>query len=108
MQLREVLVRPVLVGEIRRYQDLMQEHHYLGNLPKIGETLWYIALWRDVWVALISFSAAALKCAARDQWIGWSSRQQYARLTLVVNNSRFLILPEGRIPNMGSRLLSLR
>ena len=107
MQLREVLVRPVLVSEIQRYQNLMQEHHYLGNLPKIGETLWYIALWRDVWVALISFSAAALKCAARDQWIGWSSRQQYARLKLVVNNSRFLILPDGRIPNMGSRLLSL-
>ncbi len=23
----------------------MQEHHYLGSLPKIGETLWFIALW---------------------------------------------------------------
>jgi hypothetical protein len=25
-------------------------------------------------LALISFSAAAWKCAARDQWIGWSLR----------------------------------
>lgn len=107
MQLREVLVRPVEVGEKQRYQDLMQEHHYLGRLPKIGETLWYVALWRDQWVALFSFSAAAWKCAARDKWIGWSSRHQYDRLKLVVNNSRFLILPDGRIPNMGSRLLSL-
>jgi len=93
--------------EKQRYQDLMHEHHYLGRLPKIGETLWYVALWRDVWVALFSFSAAAWKCAARDQWIGWSFRHQYDRLKLVVNNSRFLILPDGRIPNMGSRLLSL-
>src|SRR5256884_5160490 len=64
--------------------------HYLGHLPKIGETLWYVASWREQWVALLSFSASALKCAARDRWIGWSFRQQYARLKLVVNNSRFL------------------
>jgi len=107
LQLREVLVRPVLASEKQRFQDLMQEHHYLGRLPMIGETLWYVALWQDHWVALFSFSAAAWKCAARDQWIGWSSRHQYDRLKVVVNNSRFLILPEGRVPNMGSRLLSL-
>jgi hypothetical protein len=107
LQLREVIVRPVVASEKQQYQDLMQEHHYLGRLPKIGETLWYVALWRNQWIALFSFSAAAWKCAARDQWIGWSFRHQYDRLKLVVNNSRFLILPDGRIPNMGSRLLSL-
>ena len=85
----------------------MQEHHYLGSLPKIGETLWYVALWRDQWVALLSFSASALKCAARDRWIGWNFRHQYDRLKLIVNNSRFLILPDWHIPNLGSRILSL-
>ena len=30
--------------EEERYQELMHEHHYLGRLPKISETLWYIAL----------------------------------------------------------------
>jgi Domain of unknown function (DUF4338)/DDE_Tnp_1-associated len=107
LPLQKVLVRPIVASEIKRYQDLMQEHHYLGHLSKIGETLWYIALLGDVWIALFSFSAAALKCAARDHWIGWSYRQQNNRLELVVNNSRFLILPAGRMPNMGSRLLSL-
>ena len=43
MNLREVLVRPVGRFEEERYQELMQEHHYLGRLPKISETLWYIA-----------------------------------------------------------------
>jgi hypothetical protein len=57
--------------------------------------------------ALICFSAAAWKCAARDQWIGWSPRHQYDRLKLIVNNSRFLILPEYHILNLGSRILSL-
>ena len=90
-----------------RYQDLMRQHHYLGFLPKIGETLWYVAAWREEWVALLSFSASALKCAARDHWIGWDFRHRYSRLKLVVNNSRFLILPEGHVPNLGSRVLAL-
>ena len=85
----------------------MQEHHYLGRLPKISETLWYVALWREQWAALLSFSAAALKCAARDRWIGWSSHHQFDRLKLVSNNSRFLILPGWHVPNLGSRVLSL-
>src|SRR6266699_3223410 len=92
--LRYMVVRLVHSSEQPRYQELMREHHYLGHLPKIGETLWYVASWREQWVALLSFSASALKCAARDRWIGWSFRQQYARLKLVVNNSRFLILPD--------------
>jgi len=49
----------------------------------------------------------SLKCAARDRWIGWSWRHQYDRLKPVVNNSRFLILPEWHVPNLGSRILSL-
>ena len=85
----------------------MRQHHYLGDLPKIGETLWYVASWGEQWVALLSFSASALKCAARDRWIGWSLRQHYARLKLVVNNSRFLILPDWHRFNWGSRILSL-
>jgi hypothetical protein len=85
----------------------MQQHHYLGFLPKIGETLWYVAVWRDEWVALLGFSASALKCAARDRWIGWDFRYQYGRLKLIVNNSRFVIMPERHVPNLGSRILAL-
>jgi hypothetical protein len=107
LDLMEILVRPVRSCEEQRYRDLMQRHHYLGFLPKIGETLWYVAAWRDEWVALLSFSASALKCAARDRWIGWDFRCQYGRLKLIVNNSRFVIMPDRHIPNMGSRILAL-
>lgn len=93
--------------EERLYQKLMQEYHYLGSLPKISETLWYIATWQDQWVALLSFSASALKCTPRDRWIGWDLRHKYDRLKLIVNNSRFLILPDWHIPNIGSRILCL-
>lgn len=86
----------------------MQEHHYLGSLPKIGNTLWYVAITpQGEWLALLSFSAAALKYRARDQWIGWSFRHQYNRLHLVANNSRFLILPQHHYLNLASKILSL-
>jgi hypothetical protein len=107
LNLREIHVRPVHSYEEQRYQELMQEHHYLGSLPKISETLWYVAFWGDQWVGLLSFSASALKCTARDRWIGWNCRHQYDRLKLIVNNSRFLILPDWHLPNVGSRILSL-
>ena len=107
MDLREVIVRPVRWGDEPRYQELMRQHHYLGALPKISETLWYVATWQEEWLALLSFSASALKCAARDRWIGWDFRHRYSRLKLVVNNSRFLILPDWHVSNLGSRVLSL-
>jgi hypothetical protein len=84
----------------------MQAHHYLGALPKLGETLWYVATWRGEWLALLSFSAPAWKCAARDRWIGWDFRRQYDRLHLIANNSRLLILPDHHVPNLASRILS--
>lgn len=107
MQLEDITVRPITEQEVNHYNDLMQVHHYLGASRPIGETLRYVALYRNQWIALISFSSAALKCAARDQWIGWSYRHQFDRLNLVTNNSRFLILPQWHHPNVASRTLSL-
>lgn len=100
-------VRPIERREEGRYQTQLAAHHYLGALPKIGETIWYVATWRDEWVAQLSLSAAALKCGVRDTWIGWDFRSQYGRLNLIANNSRFLILPDWHRPNVGSRVLAL-
>jgi len=106
---KELRVRRVERSEEPRHRQLMAAHHYLGFLPKIGETLWYVATYYDEWVALLIFSAAAWKCAVRDQWIGWDFHHQYDsdRLKLIANNSRFLILPDWHRPNLGSKILSL-
>ena len=72
-----------------------------------GHTLWYVVTYEKEWVALLTFSASALKCKARDQWIGWDFRNQYGRLKLIANNSRFLILPGWNYPNLASKILSL-
>jgi len=107
LNLQEIVIRHIHPSEETYFQEQMQKHHYLGSLPKIGETIWYLASWHDKWVALLSFSTPAWKCAARDRWIGWNLRYQYDRLHLVTNNSRFLILPDSHFPNLASRVLSL-
>jgi len=103
----EIRVRPVERSEEAQYQEQMAREHYLGALAKISETVWYVATWREEWVAQLSLSASALKCGVRDRWIGWDFRMQYGRLKLIANNSRFLILPDWHLPNIGSRVLSL-
>jgi hypothetical protein len=104
-------VRVVLLteSEDRRHgQRLLRKHHYLGGLKAVGEQMYYAAVdGHGHWLALLFFSAAAKHLKARDQWIGWTRAQRDRRLSLVVNNSRFLILPHAHIPNLGSRVLRL-
>lgn len=92
----------------RRFQSLLQKHHYLGRLKPVGEQLYYVAVdGRGEWLALLLFSAAAKHLKHREQWIGWTSVQCDRRLSLVANNSRFLVLPEQSVPNLASRALRL-
>ena len=89
LNLDEVRVRPVERNEEPLHRQLMASHHYLGFLPKIGQTLWYTATYHEEWVALLNFSAAAWKCAVRDRWIGWDFHRQYDydRLKLIANTA---------------------
>ena len=81
-------VRLVGKSEEARYRELMAEHHYLGDLAKIGHTLWYVATHGEEWAALLSFSAAAWKCGDRTDADSPSQSSGHERLGLVANNSR--------------------
>ena len=105
--LRQVVVRPILSRERELWEDLMRRHHYLGFDGLVGESLRYVAERGGRWLALLAWQAAALKCRARDRWIGWPPVLQYRRLAFLANNSRFLILPDAHLPNLASRVLSL-
>jgi len=102
-----LVVRLVRRSEIARWRSLMQEHHYLGFQKIVGKALYYVATKGSQWVALLGWGSAALKCAARDQWIGWDRQLQWQRLNLIANNVRFLILPNWHRPNMASRVLAM-
>jgi hypothetical protein len=101
------VVRPVRRDEMDRWRALMRQHHYLGFERIVGKSLFYVATKATQWVALLGWGSAALKCAARDQWIGWEPALQFKRLYLIANNVRFLILPDWHTPNLASHLLAL-
>jgi len=102
-----VHVRLIRAEERARFDQLIEEEHYLGNAQLVGQQLRYVAESQGQWVALLSWSAAAYKLKLREQWIGWSQPQKKRRLPLVVNNSRFLILKEFHIPNLASKVMKL-
>jgi hypothetical protein len=75
----------------------------------VGQVLRYVATTPEgTWVALLGWSSPALHLRPRDRWIGWSEGQRAARLRLIAQNSRLLLLPERmQFPNLASRVLAL-
>ena len=97
-----------LVGkkESSLWNELIERYHYLGYQPLPGAQLRYLVYAEHRLVAVLGFSAAAWKCAPRDQFIGWTPDARKANLNLVVNNSRFLIPPWVQCRNLASSILS--
>jgi predicted transposase YbfD/YdcC len=102
-----LIVRPIKTDERDRWVKLCNEHHYLGFKGTFGYSILYVAIFDGEWVGLISWSASALSLASRDELIGWSAALKQAKSNLVINNSRFLILPTlNKIPNLASMILA--
>ena len=102
-----VQVRPIQPEERERFDKLMGEEHYLGNARLVGEQVRYVAEYQGRWVGLLAWSAGAYGLKLREEWIGWNPAQKKRRLSLVANNSRFLILAGCHAPNLASRLMKL-
>jgi len=106
--LGKVTVRLLADHEVGQFNFYLEGEHYLESSRFAGQSLRYVAEVEGQWVALLTFSAPALHLKARERWIRWSPRQRARRLGLVVNNSRFLVLPaRQRYPNLASRVLGL-
>jgi hypothetical protein len=106
--LSKVAVRLLCDNEVGQFNFYLEREHYLESSRLAGQSLRYVAEVEGQWVALLTFSAPALHLKARERWIGWSARQRARRLGLVVNNSRFLVLPQRqRYPNLASRVLGM-
>ncbi len=87
-------------------KQALRRHHYLGFKGAVGENLQYvIGDGQGRRLACLVFGAAAWKCQDRDQFIGWSAPQRQSNLSLIANNTRFLILPSVRVPHLGSWIL---
>ena len=101
-------VRLVESDELEHCHQLLDQHHYLRSPKPVGERLYYVATdARGKWLGLLVFAAAAKHLRHRDRWIGWTDAQRERRLSLVVNNIRFLLLPDQTFPNLGTKALRL-
>lgn len=93
----------------RLFRQYLKQHHYLGYRAPYGAQLryWVRAAQPELPpLAALLFTSAAWRMAPRDQFIGWSDEVRERNLPMVVNNSRFLILPWTRISHLASHILA--
>jgi hypothetical protein len=100
-----VIARPG--ANLKKWRGYLDAFHSLGDKKVFGSRLHYFIRSGDQDLGCLQFSASSWSLEVRDKWIGWSTDDRIARLFLVVNNSRFLILPNIRIKNLASRALSM-
>lgn len=99
-------LRPVQPAERPRWKALLARYHYLGYRRGVGEQLGYIAFLEGQLVACLAWGAAAYRSAPREGYLGWDLPTKRARLHLVAQQTRFLVLPWVRVPHLASKLLA--
>lgn len=104
--LRTLLVRPVTRAERPRWKACLAHYHYLGYAPGVGEQLGYVATLERQLVGCLAWGAAAYRNGPRDTYLGWDLATKRARLHLVAQNTRFLLLPWVRVPHLASKVLA--
>lgn len=89
------------------WNELVKKHHYLGHKVIVGRCLKYI-IKNDAGEILsaIAFSSPAWHLETRDDFLKKLEIKSENLRDLVINNSRFLILPHIQIPNLASTILS--
>src|ERR1039458_3556079 len=120
---RDLTVGPVPAGETARFDQILEEHHWLGA-RLFGAVVRHVAVldgawvslvgdgsggrWAAVdgaWVSLVGYGSAVLRCTARDTLIGWPDADRLDRLPLLAGQQRFCVLPGGR-PQLASAVLA--
>jgi hypothetical protein len=86
---------------------LVDKYHYKGCRIVVGRHIKYLVYLEQELIACFGFADAVLHLNSRDQWLGWNPQQRAAKLHLIINNVRFLILPWVKIRNLASKLLSI-
>jgi len=107
-KLRGLEICPVISSEQSAlYNELMARYHYLGYTPMAGAQVRYLFRCNQGTLGAIGFGACAWKVASRDSFIDWEPSVRERNLHLIVNNSRFLILPWVSSKNLASKILGL-
>jgi hypothetical protein len=92
------------------WNGYIDAHHYIGYKTPFGPHIRYFIVSKkrqDQILGCLLFTPASWALKARDEWIGWCARDRIKQLPLILNNSRFLILPWIDIPHLASHVLSV-
>ncbi|MGH7108643.1 MAG: DUF4338 domain-containing protein [Acetobacteraceae bacterium] len=92
--------------EERRFNGLLEHHHYLGYSQPVGEQLKFMVYAGGRPVALFAWSSAVRHLAPRDRYLGWSPAVRQRNMRFLAYNTRYLILPWVNVPHLASHLLS--
>lgn len=99
-------VRVARPHEVAWFDAQLATSHYLGAGRPVGDYLRQIVERDAQPVALLVWGPSCYALKDRDRSIGWSAAQRVARLKLIVQNRRFLVLaPKGQSPNLASQAL---
>jgi len=100
----EIVKQGAMLADFKSYID---QFHYLGADRTIGECMRYLVCSKSgTPLACFLFGSASWSCAARDRHIGWNKTQRAKNLPMLTNNTRMLIFPWIRVPNLASHTLA--
>ena len=109
-------LRPIRLVETHLHREdddlftfTLDRYHYLGlNASFVGENIRYLAYDKnDRPLGCLLFGAAAWTTKPREEFIGWDATTRKKNLSLITNNTRFLIFPWVKTKFLASHLLSL-
>ena len=94
-------------SELDLFKCFLSIYHYLGFSGTVGENLKYMVYDSSGRpIACLLFGSAAWACGPRDSFICWDIEKRGKNLSLVTNNTRFLILPWVSVKYLASHILS--
>jgi hypothetical protein len=106
--LPDLRVELVVRGKpLKLWNEFIARYHYLGYGAIPGAQLRYFIMSGERVLGAMGFGGAAWKVAPRDRFIGWTAAERQSRLHLVVNQTRFLILPWVRCQNLATKSLAM-
>ena len=88
------------------WNALVEQHHYLGYGVQVGRCLKYLIEGDGQLLGAIGFSSPAWDIALRSELMFRLQFDKAQVRDVVINNSRFLLLPGVRVPHLASRALA--
>lgn len=102
---------PLEIRQVRRtggedlFNHLIAQYHYLGFCRPVGEHLKYLVLAGERPVACMAWNSGPLKLKLRDAFVGAPQAAYRHNLHLIAYNSRYLIAPWVKVPQLASHIL---